>query len=59
MTLEINTLGDAAERAAHRAELIAYLEKHQNILDEDGKRRMYANPLARTGYQEPGHAGDG
>lgn len=53
MTLELNTLGDAAERAAHRAELIAYLEKHQDILDADGKRRMYANPLRVLDTKNP------
>ncbi len=53
MTLELNTLGDAAERAAHRAELIAYLEKHQEILDADGKRRMYANPLRVLDTKNP------
>ncbi|SFN23079.1 histidyl-tRNA synthetase [Formivibrio citricus] len=53
MTLEINTLGDPAERAEHRAELIAYLEEHQDILDEDGKRRMYANPLRVLDTKNP------
>ncbi len=53
MTLELNTLGDTAERAAHRAELIAYLEKHQDILDADGKRRMYANPLRVLDTKNP------
>ncbi len=53
MTLELNTLGDSAERAAHRAELIAYLEKHQDILDADGKRRLYANPLRVLDTKNP------
>lgn len=53
MTLELNTLGDVAERAAHRAELIAYLEKHQDILDEDGKRRLYSNPLRVLDTKNP------
>ena len=43
--LEINSLGNQEERAAHRQALIAYLEQHVDILDEDGKRRMYSNPL--------------
>ena len=43
--LQINSLGDAAERAAHRAELIAYLQKHEALLDEDAKRRLLTNPL--------------
>ena len=53
MTLELNTLGDVAERAAHRAELISYLEKHQDILDEDGRRRLYANPLRVLDTKNP------
>ena len=39
--LELNSLGQPAERAAHRAALIEHLEKHRDILDEDGQRRMY------------------
>lgn len=53
MTLELNTLGDLEERAAHRTELIAYLEQHKDILDEDGKRRMYANPLRVLDTKNP------
>ena len=45
LRLEINTLGSSAERAAHRLALVAYLEAHQDSLDEDGKRRLYTNPL--------------
>ena len=45
VALEINSLGSPEERAAHRAALIAYLEQHQDKLDEDGKRRLYTNPL--------------
>lgn len=45
LQLQINTLGSSEERAAHRQALIAYLEQHQDALDEDGKRRLYTNPL--------------
>ncbi|RLV59930.1 histidine--tRNA ligase [Parashewanella curva] len=45
VALEINTLGDSEERAAYRDALIAFLEKHIDVLDEDAKRRMYSNPL--------------
>ncbi|MBB1389726.1 histidine--tRNA ligase [Shewanella sp. SG44-6] len=45
VALELNTLGDPAERAAYRDALIAFLEQHKDILDEDSKRRMYSNPL--------------
>jgi histidyl-tRNA synthetase len=45
VSLELNTLGDPAERAAYRDALIAFLEQHKDVLDEDSKRRMYTNPL--------------
>ena len=40
-------------RAAHRAALIAHLEKHSDILDEDGKRRLYTNPLRVLDTKNP------
>ncbi|MBN3005237.1 histidine--tRNA ligase [Chromobacterium alkanivorans] len=51
--LEINSLGNQEERAAHRQALIAYLERHVDILDEDGKRRMYSNPLRVLDTKNP------
>ncbi|CAB3641299.1 histidine--tRNA ligase [Achromobacter xylosoxidans] len=51
--LELNSLGQPAERAAHRAALIAHLEKHVDILDEDGKRRLYTNPLRVLDTKNP------
>ncbi len=42
--LEINSLGQPAERLAHRQALIAHLESHADVLDEDAKRRLYSNP---------------
>lgn len=45
LSLQINSLGSSAERMAHRESLIAYLEAHQSVLDEDGRRRLYTNPL--------------
>ena len=41
--LQITTLGDAASRAAHRVDLIKFLEKLP--LDEETKRRANLNPL--------------
>jgi len=51
--LELNSLGQAHERAAHREELIKYLEGFQDILDEDGKRRLYTNPLRVLDTKNP------
>ena len=53
VSLEINSLGSAEERAQHRAALIAYLEQHQARLDEDGKRRLYTNPLRILDTKNP------
>jgi histidyl-tRNA synthetase len=43
--LSINSIGDADERRSHRAALIAHFERHPDVLDEDAKRRLHANPL--------------
>ena len=51
--LELNTLGQPDERAAHRKDLIAYLEQHAELLDEDGKRRLYTNPLRILDTKNP------
>ncbi len=51
--LELNSLGQPAERAAHRAALIEHLEQYQDILDEDGKRRLYTNPLRVLDTKNP------
>jgi histidyl-tRNA synthetase len=53
VSLEINSLGDKEERAAHREALIAYLETFVDILDEDGKRRLYTNPLRVLDTKNP------
>ena len=51
--LQLNTLGNKDERAAHREALIAYLERHHDMLDEDGKRRLYSNPLRVLDTKNP------
>lgn len=43
--LELNSLGEIAERAAFRAALVAYLEPLKAELDEDSQRRLTGNPL--------------
>jgi histidyl-tRNA synthetase len=52
--LEINSLGQSAERLAHRQALIAYLEAHADQLDEDAKRRLHSNPLRILDTKNPG-----
>jgi histidyl-tRNA synthetase len=51
--LELNCLGEPAERQAHRAALVAYLEQHKDMLDEDSQRRMYTNPLRVLDTKNP------
>lgn len=53
LTLELNTLGNQQERAAHRTALIAYLQEHEAILDEDSQRRMHTNPLRVLDTKNP------
>ena len=51
--LELNSLGQPDERKAHRAALIAYLEQHQDLLDEEAKRRLHSNPLRILDTKNP------
>ncbi|PTT74899.1 histidine--tRNA ligase, partial [Pelomonas sp. HMWF004] len=53
VVLELNCLGQADERKAHREALIAYLEQHLDVLDEEAKRRMYSNPLRVLDTKNP------
>lgn len=45
IALQINSIGNAHERLAHRKALVAYLESHVDVLDANAKRRLHANPL--------------
>jgi histidyl-tRNA synthetase len=51
--LQINSIGDADERAEYRKTLIAYFEQHADLLDEDAKRRLHANPLRILDSKNP------
>ena len=51
--LELNSLGQPEERLNHRQALVAYLECHQDLLDEDAKRRLYTNPLRILDTKNP------
>ena len=51
--LELNSLGQPQERLSHRQALVAYLERHQDLLDEDAKRRLYTNPLRILDTKNP------
>jgi histidyl-tRNA synthetase len=51
--LHLNSIGDAADRKAHREKLIAHFEKHASRLDEDAKRRLHTNPLRILDSKNP------
>lgn len=53
LTLEINSLGNREERAAHRADLVAYFTQFQDKLDEDSQRRLHTNPLRILDSKNP------
>jgi histidyl-tRNA synthetase len=51
--LQINSIGDAHERVAHRAALIAHFERNLDVLDDDARRRLHANPLRLLDSKNP------
>jgi histidyl-tRNA synthetase len=51
--LELNSLGEPAERSLHRAALIEYFESNIEVLDEDAKRRLHSNPLRILDTKNP------
>lgn len=51
--LQINTIGDAAERAEYRQALISHFERHADALDADARRRLHSNPLRILDSKNP------
>ena len=51
--LQLNSLGQPEERQAHREALIAHLEGHADLLDEEAKRRLHSNPLRILDTKNP------
>jgi histidyl-tRNA synthetase len=51
--LHVNSIGDAADRKAHREKLVAYFERHATLLDEDARRRLHSNPLRILDSKNP------
>ncbi|MGJ7606582.1 histidine--tRNA ligase [Variovorax sp. LT1R20] len=51
--LEINSLGQPAERQAHREALICHFEAHAGLLDADAQRRLHSNPLRILDTKNP------
>jgi len=53
LRLEINSLGNAQERASYRDRLYAFLAAHRNELDEQTNERAERNPLRVLDSKDP------
>jgi len=53
VTLQLNTLGDAASRDAWRSALIEYFRAHKDELSEDSQDRLERNPLRILDSKDP------
>lgn len=53
LRLEINSLGNEAERKLHRLALTDYFQGHFTELDEDSQRRLGSNPLRILDTKNP------
>ncbi|MES9827036.1 MAG: histidine--tRNA ligase [Candidatus Thiodiazotropha sp.] len=53
LELQLNTLGTSEERANYRDQLIVYLRKRFDELDEDSRRRLESNPLRILDSKNP------
>ena len=53
LRLEINTLGNAEERASYRDHLQAFLRQHRNELDDETNERAERNPLRILDSKSP------
>ena len=51
--LEINTLGSLEARQRYRDQLVAFLEQHQDRLDDDSRQRLHRNPLRILDSKNP------
>ena len=51
--LHVNSIGDPADRKAHREKLVAYFTKHKAMLDDDSLRRLETNPLRILDSKNP------
>ena len=53
LTLQLNSLGTPAARAAYRTALHAYFSAHRDALDDDSRRRLDTNPLRILDSKHP------
>lgn len=53
LRLELNSLGDAAERARYREALLTYMAQHDAALDPESRERLQRNPLRILDSKNP------
>ncbi len=53
LRLELNCLGQSAERQRHRQALIEYFEAHRQALDAEAQQRLHTNPLRILDSKNP------
>jgi len=53
VTLQLNSLGQPAERTLHRTALISHFEQHADSLDDEARRRLHLNPLRLLDSKNP------
>ncbi len=53
VTLQVNSLGDHADRARYREKLVDYFSRYVDDLDTDCKRRLQTNPLRILDSKNP------
>jgi histidyl-tRNA synthetase len=53
VTLQINSLGTSEDRLRFKDELVSYLTKHFEQLDEDSQRRLSTNPMRILDSKNP------
>jgi len=51
--LQINSIGDAAERRIHRERLIGHFSANADMLDAEAQRRLHTNPLRILDSKNP------
>ena len=51
--LQLNSIGDAAERGIHREQLIRHFAANEDALDTDARRRLHSNPLRILDSKNP------
>lgn len=53
VSLEVNSLGSAASRQAHKQALVSYFSENADQLDADSQRRLQTNPLRILDSKNP------